>query len=87
MSIKKLEKYFNRKESIIRKAISKMCKAGIENYKSYVDGKLIISQEGVKWLCKNIFKRKYVELVEKYKMELTETYIDRGYPYDQFFKN
>ena len=86
MSIKKLEKYFNRKESSIRKAISKMCKDGIENYKSYVDGKLIISQEGVEWLCQNVFKRKYLELLEKYKMELTEIYIDRGYPYDQFFK-
>ena len=86
MSIKGLEKYFNRKESSIRKAISKMCKAGMGNYKSYVDGKLIISQEGVEWLCKNVFKRKYLELLEKYKMELTEIYIDRGYPYDQFFK-
>ena len=63
-----------------------MCKAGMENYKSYVDGNLIISQEGVKWLCKNIFKRKYLELLEKYKMELTEIYISRRYPYDQFFK-
>ena len=86
MSIKELEKYFNRKESSIRKAISKMSKAGMENYKSYVDGKLIISQEGVEWLCKNVFKRKYLELLEKYKMELTEIYIDRGYPYDQFWK-
>ena len=24
--------------------------------------------------------------LEKYKMELTEIYIDRGYPYDQFVK-
>ena len=86
MNIKELEKYFNRKESSIRKAISKMCKAGMENYKSYVDGKLIISQEGVEWLCKNIFKRKYLELLEKYKMELTEIYIGRRYPYDQFFE-
>ena len=85
MSIEELEKYFNRKESSIRKAISKMCKAGMENYKSYVDGKLIISQEGVEWLCKNVFKRKYLELLEKYKMEITELYIKFGYPYDCFF--
>ena len=85
MSIKELEKYFNRGESSIRKAINKMCKAGMRNYKSYVDGKLIISYEGVEWLCKNIFKIKYLELLEKYKMELTEIYIDRGYPYDMFF--
>lgn len=84
MSIKELEKYFNRGESGIRKAIQKMCKEGMENYKLYIDGKLIISQEGVEWLCKNTFKRKYLELLEKYKMELTEIYIDSGYPYDVF---
>lgn len=85
MSIKELEKYFNRGESSIRKSISKMCKEGMENYKSYIDEKLIISHEGVEWLCKNIFKRKYLELLEKYKMELTEVYIEKGYPYDVFF--
>lgn len=85
MSIKELEKYFNRGESSIRKAIQKMCKDGMENYKSYVDEKLIISYKGVEWMCKNIFKRKYLELLEKYKMELTEIYINRGYPYDVFF--
>lgn len=85
MSIKELEKYFNRGESSIRKAISKMCKKEMENYKSYVDGKLIISHEGVEWLSKNIFKRKYLELLEKYKMELTEIYIEKDYPYDNFF--
>lgn len=85
MNIKELEMYFNRGESSIRKAINKMCKAGMQNYKSYIDGKLIISHEGVEWLCKNIFRRKYLELLEKYKMELTEIYIDRGYPYDVFF--
>lgn len=84
MSIKELENYFNRKESSIRKAIQKMCKEGMENYKLYIDGKLIISQESVEWLCKNVFKRKYLELLEKYKMELTEIYIERDYPYDVF---
>lgn len=85
MSIKELEKYFNRGESSVRKAIQKMCKEGKENYKSYVDGKLIISHEGVEWLCKNCFKQKYLELLEKYKMELTDLYIRAGYPYDHFF--
>ena len=64
-----------------------MYKAGIKNYKSYIDGKLIIFQEGVEQLCKNVFKRKYLELLEKYKMDLTEIYISREYPYDQFWKN
>ena len=39
----------------------------------------------IKWICKNVFKQKYLELLEKYKMELTELYIKAGYPYDHFF--
>ena len=39
----------------------------------------------MKWICKNVFKQKYLELLEKYKMELTELYIKAGYPYDHFF--
>ena len=42
-------------------------------------------KEGVEWICKNVFKQKYLELLEKYKMELTEMYIEAGYPYDNFF--
>ena len=49
------------------------------------ESKVIISKEGVEWICKNVFKQKYLELLEKYKMELTELYIKAGYPYDHFF--
>ena len=34
-------------------------------------------------MCLN---KKYLELLEKYKMELTELYIKAGYPYDHFFE-
>ena len=34
---------------------------------------------------KNCFKQKYLELLEEYKMELTEKYIEAGYIYDEFF--
>lgn len=85
MSVKDLERYFNRGESSIRKAIRKMCREGLECYKLYLADKEIISHEGVEWMCKNIFKRKYLELLEKYKMELTEKYIEAGYIYDEFF--
>ena len=34
---------------------------------------------------KNVFKKKYLKLLEKYKMQLTELYIKRGYIYDEFF--
>ncbi len=85
MNIKQLCNYFNRKENTIRKAIKKMCTNGFEQYKFLVDGKVVIASKGVEWICKNVFKQKYLELLEKYKMELTEKYIKAGYPYDIFF--
>ena len=85
MDIKQLCKYFDRKEITIRKAIKKMCDDGFGQYKFLINNKVVISSKGVKWLCKNVFKKKYLELLEKYKMELTELYIERGYIYDEFF--
>lgn len=85
MNIKQLCKYFNRKDITVRKAIKKMCDSGLEEYKFLVDNKVAISSKGVEWICKNVFKQKYLELLEKYKMELTEKYIEEGYPYDNFF--
>lgn len=85
MNIKQLCKYFNRQDITVRKAIKKMCDSGLEEYKFLVDNKVVISKEGVEWICKNVFKQKYLELLEKYKMELTEKYIEAGYPYDNFF--
>ena len=85
MDIKQLEKYFNRAESSIRKAIKKLCDNGFSNYKYLDNNKVVISSRGVEWICKNVFKQKYLELLEKYKMELTELYIKAGYPYDHFF--
>lgn len=84
MNIKQLCKYFNRKDITVRKAIKKMCDSGMNQYRTYIDGKVVICKEGIEWLTKNIFKNKYLELLEKYKMELTEKYIEAGYPYDEF---
>ena len=85
MDIKQLCKYFNKEDITIRKAIRKMCDSGLEEYKFLINNKIVISKEGVKWICKNVFKQKYLELLEKKKMELTELYIKSGYPYDYFF--
>lgn len=85
MDIKQLCNYFNRKDITFRKAIKKMCDSGFERYKFLINNKVIISKEGVEWICKNVFKQKYLELLEKYKMELTEKYIKAGYIYDNFF--
>lgn len=85
MDIEQLEKYLKKKESSIRKSIKKMCDTGFEEYRLYVNGKVVISSNGVKWICKNIFKERYLQLLEEYKMELTKLYIESGYPYDEFF--
>ncbi len=85
MEIKQLCEYFNRKDITVRKAIKKMCNNGLGEYKFLVDNKVVISKEGVGWICKNVFKQKYLELLEKYKMKLTELYIEEVYPYDNFF--
>ena len=62
-----------------------MCNDGFAKYKYMENDKVIISNKGVEWICKNIFKQKYLEILEKRKMKLTELYIKAGYPYDEFF--
>ena len=75
--------YFDRSEITIKKAISKMVKYN-KDYMFIRENKYFVTNEGIEWLCKNIFKQKYLEILEKYKMELTELYIKAGYPYDLF---
>lgn len=85
MDIKQLCEYFNRQDITVRKAIKKMCDSELEEYKFLIANKVVISKKGVEWISKNVFKQKYLKLLEKYKMELTELYIEAGYPYDNFF--
>ena len=82
--VDELEKYFDRSTGTIKNNIIKMNKAtnGIYRYKK--DGKYIISKLSIEWLCKICFKQKYLELLEDYKMELTQRYMDEGYIYDNF---
>ena len=84
MYVYELPSYFNRVHGTIKSGIIKMNKATNNLYKYYENGKAKISKEGIEWLCKNCFKHKYLELLEQYKMELTEIYIEKGYPYDVF---
>ena len=62
-----------------------MCDSGFENYKYSINNKVVVASRGVEWICKNVFKQKYLELLENYKTELTEKYIEAGYPYHNFF--
>ena len=80
-----LNNYFDRGNTTIKKAIIKMNKATDKKFNKIIDDEKFISKEGIEWLCKNCFKRKYLEILEQYKMELTELYIEKGYIYDNFF--
>ncbi len=82
MDIKQLCKYL---EITIRKLIKKMCDNGFEQYKFLINNKVMVSTKGIEWFCKNVFKQKYLELLEKYKVEFTELYIEIGHIYDEFF--
>lgn len=84
MKIQELVNYFNKKYETIEKAIWKMIKIN-SNYRYVVNNEFVITKEGVEWLCKNCFKQKYLELLESYKMDLTEKFIKAGYIYDNFF--
>lgn len=85
MSMDELVIFFQRKYRTIEKAVIKMLKETSGNYRYKTNGKFIISKDGIEWLCKNCFKQKYLEILEQYKMELTEQYIAKGYIYDNFF--
>ena len=86
ISVKDLPEFFKREKRTIEKAIIKMQKTTGKNYKYLKDEKYFLSAEGIEWLCKNCFKQKYLEILEQYKMKLTELYIQAGYPYDNFFR-
>lgn len=82
--VDELEEYFDRSAGTIKNNIIKMNKATNGIYRHKKDGEYIISKLGIEWLCKNCFKQKYLELLEDYKMELTQKYMDEGYIYDDF---
>lgn len=84
ISIKQLENFFARSQPTIKRAIYRMLKVN-ENFRYVKNDEFIISKDGIEWLCKNLFKQKYLEMLEQYKMELTEIYIEAGYIYDNFF--
>ena len=80
-----LEKFFNRKIDTVRKAIQKLEKKYSIKIRYKKDNQVYVYSKGIELLCKECFKQKYLEILEDYKMELTEKYITAGYPYDNFF--
>lgn len=84
MNISALPNYFNKAEGTIKHNIRKLNHITKGKYIYNQNKTKKITKEGIEWLCKNCFKEKYLELLENYKMELTERYIKMGYFYDIF---
>lgn len=82
---KELEKFFNRKYRTIHRYLKILEDKNNTSFKYENNGQIYISNIGIELLCKKYFKQKYLEILEEYKMELTEQYIKAGYIYDNFF--
>ena len=85
MTKKELANYFNKDISIVKRAILEMEQIKKSKDRNYINGKLYLSVPEIEWLLKNKFKNKYLELLEKYKMQLTELTIANGSYYDNYF--
>lgn len=80
-----LGSFFNRKTDTVRKAIEKLEKKYSIKLKYKENDQVYVYSKGIELLCQECFKQKYLEILENYKMELTEQYIEAGFPYDNFF--
>lgn len=85
MNKKELAKFFERNISTIKKAIIEIEKKKNCKIRNYHNGILYVDEKQTIWLIKNKFKIEYLELLEKYKMELTEIYKANGGFYDNYF--
>ena len=85
LSYSQLEIFLNRKLYTIKRAIRTLENKYSINLRFKKDNRVYVYSKGIELLCKDCFKQKYLEILENYKMELTEKYIAAGYPYDNFF--
>lgn len=78
-------KYFDKSISTIENALRKCETHTSSKNRHYKNGKLQIEKDAIIWLIKNQFKDKYIEILEAYKMELTEIFKANGGYYDNYF--
>lgn len=77
--------YFNRSLYTIKRSLRILENKYENNLRYKKNNRMYICSKGIELLCKECFKEKYLEILEKYKMELTEQYIKEGYIYDNYF--
>lgn len=80
-----LSRYFDKSISTIENALRMYEKNTSLKDRCYKDGKLQVQSSAVIWLIENQFKYKYIEILESYKMELTEIFKANGGYYDNYF--
>lgn len=80
-----LSRYFDKSISTIENALRMYEKNTSSKDRCYKDGKLQVQSSAVIWLIENQFKYKYIEILEAYKMELTEIFKANGGYYDNYF--
>lgn len=78
-------KYFDKSISTIENALRMYEKNTSLKDRCYKDGKLQVQSSAVIWLIEIQFKYKYIEILESYKMELTEIFKANGGYYDNYF--
>lgn len=80
-----IELFLDRKLYTIKRAIRNLENKYSVNLRFKENNRMYVYNKGIELLCKECFKQKYLEILEEYKMELTEKYIAAGFPYDNFF--
>lgn len=80
-----LSRYFDKSISTIENALRMYEKNTSLKDRCYKDGKLQVQSSAVIWLIEIQFKYKYIEILESYKMELTEIFKANGGYYDNYF--
>lgn len=70
MSLIDLRVYFNKSKNAIGVAVNRMEKRTNKSYKYTVNGIVMVSKEGVKWLTEKYFRKQYLKDLEIYKLLL-----------------
>lgn len=80
-----LSRYLDKSISTIENALRMYERNTSLKDRCYKDGKLQVQSSAIIWLIENQFKYKYIEILESYKMELTEIFKANGGFYDNYF--
>lgn len=70
MSLNEMKGYFGISDNAAKLAFKRMNKKTNNKYRYIKDGKAMITNEGIRWITENYFRRAYLKDLEMYKLEL-----------------